>query len=204
MCFFLLRTRFSAGVMNQFEAAGNGNIQQLRVLLTVDNVDDVFGSGWTALHYSTYESHYECVKHGIEMGANVNARDSTGWTPLYMASMGRNIDIVRALLDANAIVDAQTDFGATPLVIAIKNNSLSISKLLIDRGANASLTHIPFPECQWVDTFIESRSTCRSVAIIVIGMRKYHRTNITGNNDVNVLKLVSKHVWSSRMDDCGQ
>jgi hypothetical protein len=36
--------------MNQFEAARDGDLQQLRVALTAGNVNDVDGNGWTALH----------------------------------------------------------------------------------------------------------------------------------------------------------
>jgi hypothetical protein len=37
-------------VMNQFEAAEMGDLQQLRVALTVNNVNAVDSDGWTALH----------------------------------------------------------------------------------------------------------------------------------------------------------
>jgi hypothetical protein len=53
----------------------------------------------------------------------------------------------------------------------------------------------------WVTNYVASRSNCRIVSIVIIGIHKYHRTNATGNNDINVLKLIGKHVWSSRMDD---
>jgi ankyrin repeat protein len=154
-------------VMSQFQAIRNRDIHQFRVALTVDNLDDVDSFDWTVLHVSVHKSHFECVKHCIEMGANVNARDSIGWTPLYMASIctysgrdiGRKIGIVRALLDANAIVDAADHNGTTPLKFAIKNDSVELSKLLIDRGAKISnveldkeVTSIPV----WVRTFIES------------------------------------------------
>jgi hypothetical protein len=75
--------------------------------------------------------------------------------------------------------------------------------MLLDRGArllNFELdTWLPaIPD--WVTTFIESRSNCRNAAIVIIGMHKCRRTNVTGNNDINVLRLISKHIWSTRMD----
>jgi ankyrin repeat protein len=120
--------------MNHFQAAGKGDIQQLRVLLTADNVDDVVGGGWTALHLSVQRSHFECVKHCIEMNANVNAGDLAGFTPLHYASLHGHIDIVRVLLDAKAIVHVKHNGGATPLYNTIKSKHVSVAKLLIDRG----------------------------------------------------------------------
>jgi ankyrin repeat protein len=109
------------------------------------------------------------------------------------------------LLDAGAIVDAKDVNGYTPLYMAICRKLIDIARLLIDRGGKVSNVKLDgsvpaIPD--WVTSYVASRSNCRIVSIIIIGIHKYHRTNITGNNDVNVLKLVGKHVWSSRMDDC--
>jgi hypothetical protein len=38
-------------VMDQFDAAREGELQQLRVALTVNNVNDLDEDGWTALHW---------------------------------------------------------------------------------------------------------------------------------------------------------
>jgi hypothetical protein len=59
------------------------------------------------------------------------------------------------------------------------------------------LTAIP----EWIHQIVISRSHCRSVAMTLIGIRKFHHTNnITGFNDINVIKHISKHIWASRMD----
>jgi ankyrin repeat protein len=55
-----------------------GNLQQLRIALTVDNVNDVNHGTTAALHYAAHHGHAECVKLCLEMGANVNARASHG------------------------------------------------------------------------------------------------------------------------------
>jgi hypothetical protein len=156
-CFLLTFVCFS--VMDQLGAARDGDLQQLRVLLTADNVEHANYVNWTALHYSVQGGSIECVKYCIEMGANVNACHDVGWTPLYFATFYRNIDIVCVLLDANAIIDVKTDDGFTPLYMAIKNNCVNVTKLLIDRGAKISnvqfdlyLTAIP----DWVLTFTDS------------------------------------------------
>jgi ankyrin repeat protein len=189
--------------MDQLDAAERGDVQRLRVALTVNNVNDVDGFGWTALHCAATYKHVDCVKYCIEMGANVNARTIDGWTPLQCASSDGCINVVRVLLDAGAIIDAADNDGLTPLYETIRDKHPDVAQLLIDRGAKVSNVKLDayvraIPD--WVTTFIESRSNCRNVCIIIIGIHKYRRTTMTGNNDINVLRLVSKHIWSTRID----
>jgi ankyrin repeat protein len=170
-------------------------------VLTTHNVDD---GGWTALHCAAYNGRVECAKVCVEMGANVNAVRVTGTTPLHFASMYGYIEVVRVLLDAGAIVDMKDDAGRTPMCFALEYNCVDIVRLLIDRGgkvSNVKLTDYRPAIPDWVNTHTTSKSRCRTISIFVIGIHKYHRTNITRNNDINVLKLISKHIWSTRMDD---
>jgi ankyrin repeat protein len=190
--------------MDQFDAARVGDLQQLRAALTLENVNDAVGAdGWTALLYASLNGHVECAKLCIEMGANVNARCHSRSTALHFTSSFGNRDVARALLSKGAIVDATMNDGQTPLFCAFLHNCVDTAYLLIDRGATASYAilnaQLPIPD--WATTFIESRSRCRSAANIIIGIHKYRRTNVTGNNDINVLRLISKHIWSTRMDD---
>jgi hypothetical protein len=203
---FVLCSHHPTGPMDQFKVVHAGDHQQLRHVLTRLNVDDVFGFGrYSALQYAATLGQVECVKVCIEMGANVNARSISESTPLHcVASVRDCVEIARMLLDAGAIVDAKASDGYTSLYLAIFNSRIGVARLLIDRGGKVSnvvldedLPAIP----DWVTNCVASRSNCRIVAIVIIGIHKYHRTNVTGNNDVNVLKLVAKHVWSSRMDD---
>jgi hypothetical protein len=192
-------------VMNQFEAARDGDLQQLRVALTVENVNgERYGGGQTALQLAVRHGHEECAKFCIEMGANVNARTNGGWTPLHFASCQRHANLVCVLLDAGAVVDVTTSAGFTPLYCATRFKRVNVMQLLVDRGAKASNVKLDedvpsIPD--WVTTFIQSRSNCRYAAITIIGIHRYRRTTVTGNNDINVLRLIAKHIWSTRMDD---
>jgi ankyrin repeat protein len=120
--------------MNQFEAAGEGDLHQLRVVLTVDNVNNVDGFGCAALHYvcAAENEYLDCTKHCLEMGANVNACSNGGSTPLHYASSEGHANVARVLLDAGAIDTPNSD-GWTPLYYAIDNKRVDVARLLIDR-----------------------------------------------------------------------
>jgi hypothetical protein len=106
-------------------------------------------------------------------------------------------------LDAGAMVDGVSG-GDTPLYRALCYKHDDVARLLVDRGAKVCKVELDervpaIPD--WVTTFVESRSNCRCAAIAIIGIHKYRRTTVTCNNDINVIKLISKHIWSARMDD---
>jgi ankyrin repeat protein len=138
---------------------------------------------------------------------NLNARDPRGFTPLDYSCWNDHVHVVSELADAGSNIDeANDDDGWSPVFRAIRIERYNMARLLIDRGAKVFNVDLPLvgkrtlsiPE--WVGEFIASRSKCRIAAITIIGIHKYHRTTVTGNNDINVLKLVSKHMWSMRMD----
>jgi hypothetical protein len=74
------------GVMDQFRAAKVGDVQQLRLALTVNNVDVVDDYGWTALLYASRNGHVDCVRYCIKMGTNVNARTRNGYNVVHCTS----------------------------------------------------------------------------------------------------------------------
>jgi ankyrin repeat protein len=191
--------------MDESETADWKHLQMLRDMLTTENVDDVDRIQRTALHFVALKGHYECAKLCVKLGANVNARDDIGVCPLHFASSYEHVKVAHVLLDAGATVDVTDKEGCTPLYHAIANSSIDVARLLIDRGGKVSNVKLDakvhsIPD--WVTKYIASRSRCRSVVIIIIGIHKYHRTCVnTGNNDINVLRLVGKHIWSTRMDD---
>jgi ankyrin repeat protein len=190
--------------MDQFEAAEHDNLQVLRGFLNTNNVDNADSFGWTTIHHAAGKGKVECVRYCLEMGANVMPRTFNGWTPLHVASLNGHMDVARLSLDAGTPVDIADNVGWTPLRCAIQGSYRTIARLLIDRGARASnvlldnrVSKIP----DWVTTIVESRSNCRCAAMVIVGLHKYRRTTVTGNNDINVLRLIGKHIWSTRMDE---
>lgn len=69
------------------------------------------------------------VRHLIELGVDVNARDRRRWTPLHFAARTKNPAVVKLLVEAGADVNATNDEGITPL-----------HESLIEYPANLELT----------------------------------------------------------------
>jgi hypothetical protein len=125
--------------MDQFRAADEGDLKQLRVALTEDNVNDVDGglSGWRALDHAARGGHIDYINYCIEMGANVNADAKYGCTPLHRASSYGHVNIALVLLDVGALVDVE-NVGRTPPYLAICDECFDVARLLVDRGAKVS------------------------------------------------------------------
>jgi hypothetical protein len=180
---------------DQFFAARTGDTQRMRELMTVHNVNDVIYRT-TALHFAAWHGFVDCCNVCLDLHANVDV----GSTPLHHASLRGYDAVVRVLLDAGASIDIANDDGFTPLHRAIHNRRYDVAQLLIDYGAKLSnvllgtdVQAIP----HWIHSLLVSRSNCRNAAIIIVGIHKYHYTKVTGNNDINVMKLISKFIWSS-------
>jgi ankyrin repeat protein len=186
------------------QAAEDGDLGSLRELLISGNVNNVNVYAQTTLHFAAKKGQTVCCSFVLEIGGDVNARAIDGSTPLYLASLNGRVEVTRVLLDAGATVDTPDKGGRTSLYHAIRYNRCNVAHLLIDRGASIKnvkldddVTGVP----KWIYQIIASRSRSRTAAIALIGIHVYHRTTITGNNDINVLRLVGKHIWSSRMND---
>lgn len=85
------------------------------------------------------EGNIEGVKHALEMGADVNAKDMWGGTALILSAFFGYKSIVKLLIDAGADVDAQDNNGQTALMAAALFGYESIAELLIKNGADVNV-----------------------------------------------------------------
>ena len=87
-------------------AAGNGNIEQLKLLLRETNVDPSAGDydGRTALHVAAVQGRNEIVELLLSRGANANAIDRWGRNPLWEAIRNENDHIATLLRSHGAVV----------------------------------------------------------------------------------------------------
>ena len=68
--------------------------------------------GHASLHWAAIEGHEETVRVLVELGANIEARDTTtGSTPLHLAAIEGHEETVRALVELGANIEARDTKG---------------------------------------------------------------------------------------------
>lgn len=109
-----------------------GEVQKVKQTLqdSPDIVKESTATGNTVLFEALRYEHEEIVKLAVELGADVNIKDSQGVTPLYFA---RSPEMARYLIDNGADKSIQT-FEGTPLHWAAKFDRPELVQFYIDEG----------------------------------------------------------------------
>jgi ankyrin repeat protein len=79
----------------------------------------------------------DVIKHLIELGVDVNAKDRESWTPLHFAARTKSPAVVRLLVDAGADVNAERGKGVTAIhesVLTFPSN-LEVFEIFLAAGA---------------------------------------------------------------------
>lgn len=100
------------------------------------------GVHMSALHLFASSGWEPAVEVLLELGANINVRDSRGNTPLHNALLRKDRKYnatIELLLDKGADINAQNYEGGTPLHSALVNYDYETASLLIDRGADIDI-----------------------------------------------------------------
>lgn len=119
-------------------AAWHGRTKIVKDLIkhskTAINSEDEEGN--TPLHMAALAGHDNVIKALLEVGANIEARNSHLWTPLDCAASRGFINSVRILLDAGCPIDPQEKNKTTPLHLAAASGSVDVVVLLLENGAD--------------------------------------------------------------------
>jgi ankyrin repeat protein len=124
-------------------AAHQGELDRVRRLSKVLDVDERDINGDTALIEAVGHRYEEVVPILLRAGADVNAQNRHGYTAL-MAARFCDADIVSMLLEAGAGVGVrENDLGRTALMLHALNQKPEVISLLLNAGAdvNARDTH---------------------------------------------------------------
>jgi ankyrin repeat protein len=120
-----------------FAAARSGCLPVLDKLLEDGaDVNQVSGTGVSALNYAIHYDHLDTVQFLIEHEADVNMGDRRQWTPLHLAVRNRNTALIPLLVDAGADLEVRDRDGHTPLMVAAQMGHLNDLKTLLDLGAD--------------------------------------------------------------------
>ena len=126
--------------LNVYEAAGTGQTERLKQLITADPslINSHSHDGFTPLGLAVFFGQPEAVKILLERGADVNlaSRESMKVTPLASASAARQLEIARMLIEHGADVNARAAGDFTPLHEAAASGKIDFAQLLLDHGAD--------------------------------------------------------------------
>lgn len=118
-------------------ASGAGCLEVVNLLIKA-GAEIELGSN-TPLMEAAQEGHLEIVKRLHQLGANVNATNSSE-TPLTLAAENGHLAVVKYLISVGAKVDLCVDGGRTALMKAAQAGRTDTVALLIASGANVNKT----------------------------------------------------------------
>ena len=117
------------------DAAGGGDLAEVKRLLAdgadVNAIDD----GWTALMVAAGNGHSEVAKVLLNAGANPTV-DNDGWTALMFAAQEGHAKVAKVFLSAGVNPNAVDKDGRTVLMVAAGHGYTEVAKALLDAGAN--------------------------------------------------------------------
>lgn len=136
------------------------------------------------------------------IGSASHAMDlNTQGIKLRAAASGGSLERVKELLDAGAPVDAKNNNGLTALIYAAVAGEAEVCQLLIEYNAqvdaesNDGCTALASSGCQEVRTvFVDAmlkRIKDNSVAIALLGMRKFRNVACMNPIDYKVIQLIA-------------
>ena len=129
--------------LDQYDAAGVGDTERLRVLLDADTsrLNELSADGMSVLHLAVFFGHPDTARVALDHGAEIHLRAVPFGTPmpLHSAVAGNHPAAVRVLLEAGANPNAVQTSGWRPLHSAAQHGNLEIVRLLLDAGADPNL-----------------------------------------------------------------
>lgn len=99
-------------------AALSGNVEIVKRLCDLVNLEVTSNKGWTALHFAILGGSLQCVEALLDAGAKVNHPTGTGTTAFMMATKYGNMKMMLLLLREGADVHARTRNGNSASTIA--------------------------------------------------------------------------------------
>lgn len=115
-------------------AAKSGHVSIIRILAkNGSDVNDAGTNGLSPLLAAVIAGQLECIEELIELGADINVRDTVGNNCLHLAASASNDSTsacIRLLLQYGADMAATNLDGFTPFQLAVKNGNISAVEIL--------------------------------------------------------------------------
>lgn len=196
-----------------FYAIRSNNAYKLTQILDVHYKRDINKSmpdrAVTPLHFACRSNAVDCIRVLIERGAKPDMGLNKEISSPDICCTNANIEAMRLLLDAGA--DPNTTFippfgygdckdERTILDDTLQFSCIKFSRLLVDRGATKHNTRCAGTDLRY-GRIMDERNKCRTNAILVASMMKICPFESVLRNDVNIMRLIAKHVWTFRLSN---
>ncbi|XP_041714449.1 poly [ADP-ribose] polymerase tankyrase-2 isoform X2 [Coregonus clupeaformis] len=124
-----------------FEACRNGDVERVRRLVTLENVNsrDTAGRKSTPLHFAAGFGRRDVVDYLLQNGANVHARDEGGLVSLHNACSFGHAEVVNLLLHHGADANSRDNWNYTPLHEAAIKGKSDVCIVLLQHGAEPTI-----------------------------------------------------------------
>jgi len=120
------------------EAAKNGNLQTVKVILAKDpsKLNAIDENKYTALHWACMRAHWDVAEFLIEKGADLNVVGGDGGTQINWAVHHDNVDIIKLMVEKGAKLNIRNRWGMTELHTAIWRGCIHVVEYLLDHGSD--------------------------------------------------------------------
>lgn len=188
-------------------AARTGNLDELKTLVTRDNVALTNGLAdhWSLLGYAAEAGKSACVRYLLDLGVDVTKSSPPwGWSPLHGACFSRDVDTVELLLAAGMDRNAMDEYGRSPLsasLASLRPLSKACALYLLDRGVRSRYDDPKAEELPtWIDEYVAAKERCRHACVLVVGIRRLKRSTsaAASHNATDVFVLIARTLWSTR------
>ena len=129
--------------MNQeiFTAVRKGNLNQLRLLLLQDDINQLNDLSQSLLHEAISSRQDEIALELIAKGIGLEIQDKEGKTALSYAAAHQNQVVAKALVDKGAALDVPDRHGNSPLWCAMQSSrsNYHLFEMLLKTGADPSM-----------------------------------------------------------------
>jgi len=96
-------------------------------------------NGYNAIHYATFNGHYELVEYLISLNCNLNDTNINGDNALHIAAKFNSVTVANILLNHKIDINARNKKGETALYIATENNNRYVTELLLNYNADVNI-----------------------------------------------------------------
>nr|CDS30708.1 GA repeat binding protein beta 2 [Hymenolepis microstoma] len=121
------------------DAARNGDVEHVRLLITNGATFTTDWLGFSALHFAAMNGHLTTCEVLLDAGFCKDIRTKVDRTPLHLAALEGHADIVELLLKNGADIHAIDTMKMTPLHWAAERGHTPVVNVLMAYGANENI-----------------------------------------------------------------